>query len=497
MAITHKFVNPHVNGPDPTQTQPSNWNDVHNVDNATIIPAWLASITDGITTDQNGTGSTIEVKTGGIGTPQIAAHAITPGLLGTIADLLTLDQNGSGGTLEIAPGGVNTNQIANGAVTLAKLAPGVIGGGTAGAGSFDYFIALINGTYYALPNPAFTNLTQFSSASDVSAVITSACAAANKIVVADQVMSALTVATGASNTWIDGFGGGVSVLKQTSTPNFGIFTAPMKHSLSPVQTVHLSNIALLGTGNGTSVTTGNGTSMGYYVYISGINNGPILENVVVDSNPSGSAGNSSTWALALGDIYHGKLDNVVFASSAGGNPPYNLVYAGADIPGTSGYHGGNNGHVYIHHWGAVQQSIFTGYQQSHMSIYPSNWAGNGANSQGLNLFSCNDTSIFNMDIETIAQLLHLQSTSNGGTSEACIFENGYASTGPNASNYSAWIQIDSGNVGVFFNGLGRITVSNGMTLLSGTWTPPATGAYCSCTGTQSGRVATWTGFGSF
>lgn len=82
----------------------------------------LGSVTDGITLDQSGSGSTLEIKTGGVGTSQLASAAVTASKLGVVTDGITLDQSGTGSTLEIKALGVGTSQLAAASVTIAKLA---------------------------------------------------------------------------------------------------------------------------------------------------------------------------------------------------------------------------------------------------------------------------------------------------------------------------------------------------------------------------------------
>ena len=69
-----------------------------------------------------------------------SASAIAPSDLGTITDGVTLDQSGAGSTLEIKAGGVGTTQLGANAVTAAKIATGAFdgltitgGGGSAAA----------------------------------------------------------------------------------------------------------------------------------------------------------------------------------------------------------------------------------------------------------------------------------------------------------------------------------------------------------------------------
>lgn len=86
-----------------------------------VTASKLGTVTDGVTLDQSGAGSTLEIKTGGVGTTQLASAAVTAAKLGTITDGVTLDQSGSGSTLEIKTAGVGTTQLAAASVTAAKL----------------------------------------------------------------------------------------------------------------------------------------------------------------------------------------------------------------------------------------------------------------------------------------------------------------------------------------------------------------------------------------
>lgn len=60
----------------------------------------------------------------------IAAGAVTATKLGTVTDGTTLDQSGAGSTLEIKTGGVGTTQLASNAVTSAKIATSAFDGVT-------------------------------------------------------------------------------------------------------------------------------------------------------------------------------------------------------------------------------------------------------------------------------------------------------------------------------------------------------------------------------
>jgi len=86
-----------------------------------INPSKLGVITDGVTLDQSGAGSTLEIAPLGVGTAQLADNSVTVAKIGDLVDGVTLDQAGPGGSLEIMPLGVNTAQLADGAVTYDKL----------------------------------------------------------------------------------------------------------------------------------------------------------------------------------------------------------------------------------------------------------------------------------------------------------------------------------------------------------------------------------------
>lgn len=108
---------------------------------ANVTAAKLGTVTDGTTLDQSGAGSTLEVKAGGIGATQLATNAVTTvkitdanvttakiadanvtaAKLATVTDGVTLDQLGTGSTLEIKSGGVGATQLASNAVTTAKI----------------------------------------------------------------------------------------------------------------------------------------------------------------------------------------------------------------------------------------------------------------------------------------------------------------------------------------------------------------------------------------
>lgn len=88
-----------------------------------VGPTKLGSVTDGITLDQSGAGSTLEIKALGVDTAQIAAAAITAAKLGAVTDGVTLDQSGAGSTLEVKAGGISNTQVAaSAAIALTKLA---------------------------------------------------------------------------------------------------------------------------------------------------------------------------------------------------------------------------------------------------------------------------------------------------------------------------------------------------------------------------------------
>lgn len=89
-----------------------------------VTAAKLATVTDGVTLDQSGSGSTLEIKSGGVGTTQLAAAAVTAAKLGSVTDGTTLDQSGAGSTIEVKALGIGTAQLAAAAVTAAKIATG-------------------------------------------------------------------------------------------------------------------------------------------------------------------------------------------------------------------------------------------------------------------------------------------------------------------------------------------------------------------------------------
>jgi hypothetical protein len=72
---------------------------------AAVTPTKLGTVTDGITTDQAGAGSTIEIKTGGVGTTQIAANAVTSAKVATaVFDSVTISGgNGVAAAVKYAP----------------------------------------------------------------------------------------------------------------------------------------------------------------------------------------------------------------------------------------------------------------------------------------------------------------------------------------------------------------------------------------------------------
>lgn len=82
---------------------------------ASVTTAKLGTITDGVTLDQAGSGSTLEIKSGGVGTTQLANASVTAAKLGSVTDGITLDQSGAGSTLEIKSAGVSATQLATGA----------------------------------------------------------------------------------------------------------------------------------------------------------------------------------------------------------------------------------------------------------------------------------------------------------------------------------------------------------------------------------------------
>lgn len=74
---------------------------VFSIKNAGVGTSQLGSVTDGVTLDQSGAGSTIEIKAGGVGTTQLAAASVTAAKLGAVTDGITADQNGAGSTIEV------------------------------------------------------------------------------------------------------------------------------------------------------------------------------------------------------------------------------------------------------------------------------------------------------------------------------------------------------------------------------------------------------------
>jgi len=123
-----------------------------------VTAAKLATVTDGTTLDQSGAGSTLEIKTGGVGATQLGSDAVTTAKildanvtaakLGSVTDGATLDQSGVGSTLEIKSLGVGTGQLAATSVTAAKLGSDVAGlgltGGNGSALAADWSKSYIN-----------------------------------------------------------------------------------------------------------------------------------------------------------------------------------------------------------------------------------------------------------------------------------------------------------------------------------------------------------------
>lgn len=66
-----------------------------------VTPTKLGSVTDGVTLDQSGSGSTIEIKALGVGTAQIAAAAVTTAKLGAVTDSVTTNQLGSSNSIQV------------------------------------------------------------------------------------------------------------------------------------------------------------------------------------------------------------------------------------------------------------------------------------------------------------------------------------------------------------------------------------------------------------
>lgn len=71
------------------------------INNAAVTAAKLGAVTDGITLDQLGSGSTLEIKALGVGTAQLAAASVTAPKLGAVTDGITVDQNGAGSTIQV------------------------------------------------------------------------------------------------------------------------------------------------------------------------------------------------------------------------------------------------------------------------------------------------------------------------------------------------------------------------------------------------------------
>ncbi|CAM6005515.1 unnamed protein product [Sphagnum balticum] len=77
-----------------------------------------------------GTGSiATSITAGAIGTTQLAASAVTAAKLGAVTDGVTLDQSGSGSTIEIKSSGVSATQLASGAFDQVT----ILGGGGSAA----------------------------------------------------------------------------------------------------------------------------------------------------------------------------------------------------------------------------------------------------------------------------------------------------------------------------------------------------------------------------
>lgn len=94
-----------------------------NIAAGAVTATKLGTVTDGVTLDQSGAGSTLEIKALGVGTGQIAAAAVTAAKLGAVTDGTTLDQSGAGSTLEVKAGGISNTQVnASAGIALTKLA---------------------------------------------------------------------------------------------------------------------------------------------------------------------------------------------------------------------------------------------------------------------------------------------------------------------------------------------------------------------------------------
>jgi hypothetical protein len=70
--VAHQFLTGFTAPNTWAQAQPA-FSDV----SGTVSATQLGSVTDGVTLDQSGAGSTLEIKSGGVGTTQIAASAVT------------------------------------------------------------------------------------------------------------------------------------------------------------------------------------------------------------------------------------------------------------------------------------------------------------------------------------------------------------------------------------------------------------------------------------
>lgn len=75
-----------------------------------VTAAKLSTVTDGITLDQSGAGSTLEIKTGGVGATQLASQAVTSAKIATTALDQTTITGGNGTTLAVvaSPRGVKS-----------------------------------------------------------------------------------------------------------------------------------------------------------------------------------------------------------------------------------------------------------------------------------------------------------------------------------------------------------------------------------------------------
>jgi hypothetical protein len=103
---------------------------VFSIKNGGVGTAQLGSITDGITLDQSGAGSTLEVKTGGISNAQVSATAaIAFTKLANLTSAHILVGNGSNQAADVAVSG-DLTLLNTGAFTVAKIAGTTVTGAT-------------------------------------------------------------------------------------------------------------------------------------------------------------------------------------------------------------------------------------------------------------------------------------------------------------------------------------------------------------------------------